>query len=58
MVGDHPLDIHTGKCAGARTAGVTSGNTSAEDFGRSGADWIARDCDALITQLIEDRIIA
>lgn len=57
MVGDHPLDIQTGKNAGTMTAGVLSGRTSQEDLLRSGADWTARDCDELMTQLRNQRWI-
>ena len=51
MVGDHPLDIQTGKSAGIRTAGVHSGNASAAELLRSGAHWVAEDCRALIEEL-------
>jgi phosphoglycolate phosphatase len=47
MVGDHPLDIQTGKAAGIRTAGVSSGNVSKEELIRNGADWVAGDCEEL-----------
>jgi len=52
MVGDHPLDIQTGKAAGIRTAGVSSGNMSKEELRRSGADWVADDCEDLLEILI------
>jgi phosphoglycolate phosphatase len=48
MVGDHPLDIQTGKAAGIRTAGVSSGNVSKEELIRNGADWVAGDCEDLM----------
>jgi phosphoglycolate phosphatase len=51
MVGDHPLDIQTGKAAGIRTAGVASGNVSREELIRTGADWVAGDCEELLDNL-------
>lgn len=51
MVGDHPLDIETGRAAGAFTAGVASGRISREELARAGADWVASDCSALMEQL-------
>jgi phosphoglycolate phosphatase len=51
MVGDHPLDIQTGKAAGIRTAGVASGNVSKEELLRNGADWVAGDCEDLLAIL-------
>ncbi len=51
MVGDHPLDIQTGKAAGVLTAGVCSGNTSREVLLESGADWVAENCEELINLL-------
>lgn len=40
MIGDHPLDIETGRNAGTRTAGVLSGHYRDEDFSRAGADLV------------------
>jgi phosphoglycolate phosphatase len=51
MVGDHPLDVQTGKRAGTLTAGVASGSASWDDLTRSGADWVASDCEALFRML-------
>jgi len=51
MVGDHPLDIQTGRSAGIRTAGVSSGNASKDELLRSGADWVAGDCEDLLAIL-------
>jgi phosphoglycolate phosphatase len=48
MVGDHPLDMHTGKRAGTLTAGVWSGNASELDLIGAGADLTARNCQELI----------
>jgi phosphoglycolate phosphatase len=41
MVGDHPLDVETGKRAGTLTAGVSSGNASREELAAAGADFLA-----------------
>lgn len=51
MVGDHPLDIQTGKRAGVLTAGVSSGRASRDDLAGSGADWTAGNCEQLMLQL-------
>ncbi|SPF49664.1 Haloacid dehalogenase domain protein hydrolase [Syntrophobacter sp. SbD1] len=57
MIGDHPLDIETGKSAGVMTAGVCSGNTGKDEFITAGADWVARDCKELIELLCEEGMI-
>ena len=54
MVGDHPLDIQTGKRAGTLTAGVTSGNSSEADLSKSGADWTAKNCEELVDLLTRE----
>jgi phosphoglycolate phosphatase len=51
MVGDHPLDMQTGKRAGTLTAGVWSGNASEQDLIRAGADVTARNCEELMMVL-------
>jgi len=48
MIGDHPIDIQTGKAAGVMTAGVCSGNSRKEELVKAGADWVADDCQRLI----------
>ena len=57
MVGDHPLDIQTGKAACVLTAGVCSGNTSREELLGAGADWVAENCGELITALCEEGML-
>jgi phosphoglycolate phosphatase len=48
MIGDHPLDIKTGKAAGTFTAGVLTGHFQEEDFRQAGADIVlARAVDIL-----------
>jgi phosphoglycolate phosphatase len=51
MVGDHPLDMQTGRSAGILTAGVSSGNASEEDLAHAGASLTARNCEELIATL-------
>ena len=51
MVGDHPLDVQTGKRAGVLTAGVWSGSATQADLLRSGAQWTASNCEELIRTL-------
>lgn len=51
MIGDHPMDIQTGKAAGILTAGVCSGSGSRSALEAAGADWVAEDCQQLIEQL-------
>jgi phosphoglycolate phosphatase len=51
MVGDHPLDVQTGRSAGTLTAGVWSGHASEDDLIRAGADLTARNCRELIQTL-------
>jgi phosphoglycolate phosphatase len=40
MVGDHPMDMKTGKEAGAFSVGVLTGHTGREDLERAGADLV------------------
>jgi len=40
MIGDHPLDIETGRKAGTRTAGVLTGRFQKSDFLSAGADLV------------------
>ena len=54
MVGDHPLDIQTGRRAGVLTAGVSSGRASREDLAGSGANWTAGNCEELMCRLLEE----
>jgi phosphoglycolate phosphatase len=42
MIGDHPLDIETGRNAGTLTAGVLTGNFSETEFIHAGADIVLR----------------
>jgi len=57
MIGDHPLDIQTGKAAGVMTAGVCSGNSSRDELVLAGADRVADDCQKLIELLSEEKIM-
>ena len=40
MIGDHPIDIQTGKRVGMKTIGVLTGRTKREEFEKAGADYI------------------
>lgn len=51
MVGDHPLDLETGRRAGTLTAGVSTGRVTEEDLLRSGAHMTARNCWELLQAL-------
>lgn len=51
MVGDHSMDVETGKRAGTLTAGVASGETSREGLHEAGATFVADDCAALFDSL-------
>lgn len=51
MVGDHPLDVETGRRAGTMTAGVATGRTTEEDLLRSGAHLAAGNCRELLQVL-------
>ncbi|MGC8493068.1 MAG: HAD family hydrolase [Syntrophobacteraceae bacterium] len=52
MIGDHPLDIQTGKAAGMWTGGVCTGSATRSDLLAAGADWVSDDCRMLIEELI------
>jgi phosphoglycolate phosphatase len=53
IIGDHPLDIATGKAAGAMTGGVASGNTPLAELETAGADLVAPDAWLLLGLLGE-----
>ncbi len=55
MIGDHPLDIQTGKAAGMWTGGVCSGSATRCDLLAAGADWVSDDCRKLIEELMRER---
>ncbi|OIP90780.1 MAG: hypothetical protein AUK55_12280 [Syntrophobacteraceae bacterium CG2_30_61_12] len=48
MVGDHLLDIETGRRAGTWTAAVASGKLGAGNLAQGAPDWLATDCAELI----------
>jgi len=58
MVGDHPIDIETGKRAGAMTAGVATGRISVSELRQAGADFVAEDCMQLINMLKKSKLLA
>ena len=49
MIGDHPIDIKTGKNAGLFTVGVLTGNSSEHDLINAGADLIIDSAVDLLT---------
>jgi phosphoglycolate phosphatase len=49
MVGDHPLDIQTGRQFGMRTAGVLTGSGTERDLMAAGADYIFDDVTGVLT---------
>ncbi|EGB15596.1 HAD-superfamily hydrolase, subfamily IA, variant 1 [Pseudodesulfovibrio mercurii] len=57
MVGDHPMDVETGKRAGALSAGVTTGRIDAHGFAPHRPDFIATDVAALMAELKDSGLI-
>jgi phosphoglycolate phosphatase len=57
MVGDHPMDVETGKRAGAMAAGVTTGRIGAEGFAHLEPDFVASDVAALMSELKRSGLI-
>lgn len=53
MVGDHPMDVRSGKAHGMMTAGVLTGNSSREDLASAEPDWILDDVTGLLRVLSE-----
>lgn len=58
MVGDHTLDLDTGKSAGTLTAGVASGSLDAPALASAGADFVADDADALMRLLTDKNLLS
>ncbi len=57
MVGDHPMDIETGRSAGAMSAGVASGRIDLEELGKANPDFLASNCEELMFILREKELI-
>ncbi|MEZ7198626.1 HAD family hydrolase [Pseudodesulfovibrio karagichevae] len=57
MVGDHPMDVETGKRAGTLAAGVTTGRIEAEGFAHLDPDFVATDVAALMAELRRSGLI-
>jgi phosphoglycolate phosphatase len=57
MVGDHPMDVETGKRAGTLAAGVTTGRIGAEGFAHLAPDFVATDVAALMSELKRSGLI-
>ncbi|KHK01428.1 HAD family hydrolase [Desulfovibrio sp. TomC] len=51
MVGDHPMDVATGKAAGVRTAALASGRIPLAELARHDPDYLADDVAALVVLL-------
>jgi haloacid dehalogenase superfamily, subfamily IA, variant 1 with third motif having Dx(3-4)D or Dx(3-4)E len=51
MIGDHPLDIQTGRNAGTFTAGVLTGHFSKSDFLNAGADLVLSQASDLLNMI-------
>jgi phosphoglycolate phosphatase len=54
MIGDHPLDIETGRKAGTWTAGVLTGRFQADDFILAGADLVLTEAPDILKRLGHD----
>ncbi len=57
MVGDHPMDIETGKNAGAMTAGVATGRMSVAELKEADPDYVATNCAELMELLKKESLI-
>lgn len=51
MVGDHPMDLATGRAAGTLTAGVASGRVPRGELATHGPDYLAEDVGELVNML-------
>jgi phosphoglycolate phosphatase len=51
MIGDHPLDIQTGRSAGTYTAGVLTGHFQKSDFLSAGADLVLSQASDLLNMI-------
>lgn len=57
MVGDHVFDIELGKRAGAYTAAVVSGTSSAEELARESPDFMVNNCMTLWEFAVDKELI-
>jgi phosphoglycolate phosphatase len=57
MVGDHPMDIATGKAAGTLTGAVASGRISLDALRLAGPDFAAADAAALLRPFLEKEVL-
>lgn len=57
MVGDHPMDIETGKRAGAMTAGVATGRLSVDELKKYEPDYVAANCAELMEVLEKQGLV-
>ena len=54
MVGDHPMDVETGRLAGALTVGVASGRNTRSELTAAGADMVFDHIGELAESLLTD----
>jgi phosphoglycolate phosphatase len=52
MVGDHPMDVATGKAAGTLTAGVASGRIGIAELEKAGPDYLAGNVGELLAMVL------
>jgi phosphoglycolate phosphatase len=57
MVGDHPMDVISGKRAGTLGAGLCSGRRQCAEFLRADADFVAPDCMELLRLLEREALL-
>ena len=53
MIGDHPIDIMTGRNAGTMTCGVLTGRCEKNDFIEAGADLILSHAGEILVMMTE-----
>jgi phosphoglycolate phosphatase len=54
MVGDHVIDVETGRRVGMKTIGVLTGRTKKEEFEKAGANYVLRDVSEVCRIFEED----
>ena len=57
MVGDHVLDIETGKSMSMITVGVLTGKTTRKQFIDAGADFVLDDATQVFGQILEEKVL-
>jgi len=54
MIGDHPIDIQTGRNAGTMTCGVLTGRCTKEDFLEAGADLVLENASDILHRIVRE----